>query len=454
MKKCVKRGFAAAFIGVIVLLQAITAFAAAYEFRTGEDDKLYWYENGVRQGTYEDPKGVLGDGTVRGREIYDPATNAWYWLDSVYNGAKAVGKEVWIPYIYQSEADFNENDIITNANASDDGLQRFVESAIRGRTGKWVRYDENGQMLKGWVKIEGALAKYYPEQRGNVYYYDHKTGLMAKGNVTLGGKNYYFNEVTGVLESGQDNSSSEEVTVERQVLYNDKNIKITATGMGSSYSGPELKLLIENRSGQNITVQTRAESINGYMVDANISADVVAGKNANDAITFFSSSLQKCGIEKIGTMEFYFHIFDSGSWGTIVDTEVVKVNTSVAYSYVQKYDDTGRELINKNGVRIVLKGLSEKSYSGPEVVLYIENNTNKDITIQTRDESVNGFMVDANMSEDIVSGKRAIGDITLFQSSLDENGITDIKEVELYFHIFDAETWDTIFDTDVVTMKF
>ena len=309
MKKCVKRGFAAAFIGVIVLLQAITAFAAAYEFRTGEDDKLYWYENGVRQGTYEDPKGVLGDGTVRGREIYDPATNAWYWLDSVYNGAKAVGKEVWIPYIYQSEADFNENDIITNANASDDGLQRFVESAIRGRTGKWVRYDENGQMLKGWVKIEGALAKYYPEQRGNVYYYDHKTGLMAKGNVTLGGKNYYFNEVTGVLESGQDNSSSEEVTVERQVLYNDKNIKITATGMGSSYSGPELKLLIENRSGQNITVQTRAESINGYMVDANISADVVAGKNANDAITFFSSSLQKCGIEKIGTMEFYFHIF-------------------------------------------------------------------------------------------------------------------------------------------------
>ena len=32
----------------------------------------YWYENGVRQGT-----------TGRGKEIYDPKSDAWYWLDAV-----------------------------------------------------------------------------------------------------------------------------------------------------------------------------------------------------------------------------------------------------------------------------------------------------------------------------------------------------------------------------------
>ena len=37
--------------------------------------KSYWYENGVKQGTYDDPNGVMGDGTVRGREIYDAASN-------------------------------------------------------------------------------------------------------------------------------------------------------------------------------------------------------------------------------------------------------------------------------------------------------------------------------------------------------------------------------------------
>ena len=91
---------------------------------------------------------------------------------------------------------------------------------------------------------------------------------------------------------------------------------------------------------------------------------------------------------------------------------------------------------------------------GKDIVLYIENNSGKDITIQTRDESVNGYMVTANMSQDVMSGKRAIGKVTLFQSSLDENGITNISDVELYFHVFDFHTWDDIFDTDVITITF
>ena len=36
---------------------------------------------------------------------------------------------------------------------------------------------ENGKMLKGWVTITGELAKLYPKQNGNTYYYDNRTGL-------------------------------------------------------------------------------------------------------------------------------------------------------------------------------------------------------------------------------------------------------------------------------------
>ena len=68
------------------------------------EGKDYWYENGQRQGL-----------EGRGKEIYDPESDGWYWLDSDANGAKAVSKDV-----YQES----------------DG-------------GKWVRYDANGQMIKG-----------------------------------------------------------------------------------------------------------------------------------------------------------------------------------------------------------------------------------------------------------------------------------------------------------------
>ncbi len=171
--------------------------------------KSYWYENNVRQGTYDDPQGVMGDGTIRGREIYDPASNAWYWLDSIYDGAKACGKEVWMPYIYQNEANWDENEINNNAAASGANapdnyehaeLADQVKAAIHSRTGKWVRYDNEGKMMKGWVTIEGELAKLYPDQAGNTYYYDRKTGLMAKGTTVIGGQTYYFDEITGVMK--------------------------------------------------------------------------------------------------------------------------------------------------------------------------------------------------------------------------------------------------------------
>lgn len=166
--------------------------------------KSYWYENGVKQGTYDDAHGILGDGTIRGREIYDPATGGWYWLDSCYFGAKAVNKEVWMPYVYQNENPDDDDQLMNLANICDggwDGMGRVCYEAMKNKTGKWVRYNEEGKMLKGWVTIEGALAQLYPKQTGNVYYYDSITGLMAKGNVTIDGVSYYFDEITGVLKN-------------------------------------------------------------------------------------------------------------------------------------------------------------------------------------------------------------------------------------------------------------
>ena len=185
------------FTGENVTLYAKWSESDAY-FSKGEEDKYYWYENGIRQGTYDDPKGVIGDGTVRGREIYDPASDGWYWLDAVYDGAKACNKEVWMPYIYQNEASWGEAEIEANANNSGSMKQQVI-NFIKNRYGKWVRYDANGKMVKGWYTVEGADAEIYENQVGNTYYYDYQTGLMAKGWQNIDGKDYYFDEQTGVL---------------------------------------------------------------------------------------------------------------------------------------------------------------------------------------------------------------------------------------------------------------
>ena len=85
-----------------------------------------------------------------------------YSVDAVYDGAKAENKEVWMPYIYQNESPK------TN--------------------GKWVRYNSNGGMIKGWYTTGTKK-----------YYYDPTTGAMVKGPTTINGKKYWFGLESGIL---------------------------------------------------------------------------------------------------------------------------------------------------------------------------------------------------------------------------------------------------------------
>lgn len=180
--------------------------------------KKYWYEGGYKQGTVEDPKSFTFEGTIRGREIVDPVTNEWYWLDANADGAMADTKEVFMPYVYQDEKDYIDDDEKVKAVAGmssgkfTDGDKEYeydfseqVYKAIKGNGtlegGKWVRYTAAGDMVKGWYTVEGLDAEVYPDQAGNTYFYDYQTGLMAKGYVTINGEEYHFDELTGALDS-------------------------------------------------------------------------------------------------------------------------------------------------------------------------------------------------------------------------------------------------------------
>lgn len=270
------------------------------------------------------------------------------------------------------------------------------------------------------------------------------------------------NVVTGDnTEEGQQEEQVEEpeeteATISETVLVDEAGIKITAKSLEvDEVFGPEIKLLIENNSGKDLTFQCRNASVNGYMVETMMSVDVVNGKKANDSLTFMQSDFEACGIETIADMEIAFHIFDMADWETYLDTDAIQIRTSIADTFEYTYDDNGDLAYEGNGIKIVIKGLAEDdSIFGPSIVTYIENTGDKDVTVQTRDVSVNGFMVEAVFSCDVVAGKRAVDTITFMESDLEENGITTIENVELSFHVFDFDDWETIVDTEIANITF
>ena len=260
---------------------------------------------------------------------------------------------------------------------------------------------------------------------------------------------------TAASASSEETAAGSSALVEETVLYDQDGIRITANGLEDGLFGSELKLLIENNMDKPVVVQAEDSSVNGYMVTTQMSADVDAGKKANDSLTFETSGLKECGIETIATMEFRFTILNPDNYDTIAESDVITLNTSAAENFTQTYDDSGTVLVDQGGVKIVNKGLSrDGSFFGPGVIFYIENNTDQKITVQADNVSVNGFMVSSMMSEDLVPGKKAISALQFFSSDLEQNGITDVTNTEFKFHVFNSESWDTIFDSDQISLDF
>jgi len=282
--------------------------------------------------------------------------------------------------------------------------------------------------------------------------------VTACGDADVNDDKTPVDESTENNENAVDNKETEtqEVTLEEQVIYDENDIKVTVKGFeDESTFGPEIKVLIENNSAQNITVQTRKSSINGLMVETMFSADVAAGKKANDAITFTDTELEVSGISTIKDIEFELYIIDADSWDEIAVSDLIKLTTSADPNFVQEYDDSGFVAYDADGVKVVVKKLnSSESFWGADVYLYIENNTEKDITIQARDVDINGFMVEPAFSSDVGAGKKAFDTMTFMEEDLTNNGITDITDLEFKLHIFDTETWDTIKDTDSIKVTF
>ncbi|MBR3552958.1 MAG: zinc ribbon domain-containing protein [Clostridia bacterium] len=251
-------------------------------------------------------------------------------------------------------------------------------------------------------------------------------------------------------------TEKENVTIEEQVIFDSHSIKVTVTGMDvNGLFGADIKLMIENNSNQNITVQADKCNVNDVMVYPMFSADVAAGKKANDSITLSSSDLETANITVIKDVEFVLHFIDPNSFETILDSDVIHIQTSADPSNVQKYDDSGYLAYNESGIKIVVKKLnSSNSFWGSDVYVFVENNSKNDITIQARNVSVNGFMVEPSFSCDVLSKKKAYDTITFFESDLEDNNINDISEIELSFHIFDMESWNTIKNTDPITITF
>ena len=285
-------------------------------------------------------------------------------------------------------------------------------------------------------------------------------GMMSLGSgsdTTSESKEIVVDDETASEESTEatevEETPATEITIDEQVLFEQDGLKVTATEyVVDSIWGDGVKLLIENDGSTDIGLACTALIVNDYMISDLFSSTVAAGKKDYETLSLSSSGLKAAGIENVGQIEIYFHTFDADSYMTISDIDCVTIKTS-AYDIMDSTpNDSGQELYNADGIRIVGKYVDENSFWGAAVLLYIENNSGKNKVIQCDDMSINGFMVTPYFSSTVYDGKKAIDDITLMSTELEENNITSVDDIELKFRIMNDD-FSNSYESDLITFS-
>ncbi len=245
--------------------------------------------------------------------------------------------------------------------------------------------------------------------------------------------------------------STSNVTIEEQVLFDQEGIIVTAKEyVTEDFMGDGIKLLIENNSDKTVMVGCTALIVNNYMIQDLFASEIAAGKKANEIMYLSSSQLKEAGIDSVGQVEMYFHIYDSSTYEDFYNSDCITIKTSEFDTMDTTPADVGMELYNENGIKIVGKAVNEKSFWGTAILLYCENKSGKNVGISVEEMSINGFMMSPYFSTTVYDNKMSIDDITILSSDLETNGIESIEDVELKFHIYDSATLSTIDDSDAI----
>lgn len=260
---------------------------------------------------------------------------------------------------------------------------------------------------------------------------------------------------------GASNDKGDKTPVDFQeivVLDNDQcTIKITGIDPDNRW-GYTLKAYFENKTdNQDYLFSVDGASVNGVEADPFFAAEVAVGEKVNEDITFDDDLLSANGVKDFTDIKLTFGVYDEDDWSA----DVVAKATAHVYPYgedhatqfVREAQADDQILMDNENVTLIATGNRMDETFGYTVDFYMVNKTDRNLTFSTDDVSVNGLMIDPMFLEDVHAGNCAFGTMEWMETDLEDNGITDVEEIEFTLYVYDMDDWSA---DDLVeeTIKF
>ena len=256
------------------------------------------------------------------------------------------------------------------------------------------------------------------------------------------------NEATTTVSNEETSAQNkEEISFSEMVVIDNNECTIKITGIDpDNFWGYTLKVQLENKSSDKTYMfSVTNAAINGVQCDPYFATEVAAGKKANKEINFSDDNFEENGITDYTDIEISFRVYDSNDWNADdIATKTVHVypyGESKATKYVRAPQDSDTLLIDNEYVSVIVTGYENDSIWGYTVKLFLLNKTNKNVMFSVNEASVNGYMADPFYAKSVMAGKAAFGSMSWSNTTLEENGITTVEEIEFSLRVHDDDDW-------------
>ena len=259
------------------------------------------------------------------------------------------------------------------------------------------------------------------------------------------------------FESGSRNSEEcAGVTIEKQVLVDQNGIVISALEYVYDRDGKDgIMLSVTNNTDSTISLDSDTVIVDNYMMTGYIMDEVAAGETVNCMLEFELYDMDMAFIGVVEQIDVAFVVYDSNSFEEILKTDLINIQTSAYANPDEVSTPEGVELYNKGGVKIIAMYVDPDGLYGTDVMLYVENSTDKIIDVEAVKVLANGVEMEPWFDGHVNAGKKKIGALELNneeQSGDETEKVEDVEDVEVQFEILDRDTYDIIGYSD--TVKF
>ena len=242
---------------------------------------------------------------------------------------------------------------------------------------------------------------------------------------------------------------------EAQTVVDNAYCTIQITGIDpDNLFGYTLDVYLENKSADtDFLFYVGFASVNGLSMDPLFSAEVTAGKKANEQLHFTDRELNAL-VGQFTDIELTFQVTDANDFmAKPVANPTVHVypyGEENATAYQRPAQDTDVVVVDNEQVSVIVTEYANDPIWGYCAKVFLVNKTDKELMFTADDVSVNGFMLDPLFADLVEGGKCAYSFLSWLESDFEDNGITDVQSIEFTLRVYDPTDWAA---DDVVNMQ-